>query len=84
MDTLAMDCGMENIKIDHRNNLCILCGHKYKHSVRYIRTCDTPSGLKEAVFVTSHATCRHLMDRKRMLERLLTNVEYDIYMIKNM
>ena len=78
---------MENtdaIKIDKRTDLCILCGHKYKHSVRYSRTIETPTGLKEVEFVTAHAGCRHLINKKKTLEGLLTGVEFDIFTIKNL
>ena len=80
-----MDCEIEDaIKIDYRSNLCILCGRKFRHTVRYIRTIDTPKGLKEVVFVISHATCRHLINKKKTLEGLLADVEFDIFMIKNL
>lgn len=67
------------------NENCLLCGNKYKHSIRfYGGNSDLP---KEADFITHCATCRNLLSRvketKKKLKFLETEVEYLMFMKDN-
>ena len=66
----------------HEN--CLLCGVKYKHSVRYYFNSDRPDLPKEADVITHCASCRNLLNRikqtKKKLDVLETDVEYYMYM----
>lgn len=59
------------------NDKCLLCGVKYKHSIRYYFRPDLP---KEADIITHCAGCRNLLYRvketKKKLDALENEVEY--------
>jgi len=62
------------------NGKCLLCGLKYKHSIRYYFDSNRPDLPKEADIITHCASCRNLLNRlketKRKYDFLENEVEY--------
>ena len=62
-------------------DLCQICGNSFKHR----RVCnmgwlDDERTIKEVSFILSHATCRFLLEKKKILEQQLENIEHEISM----
>ena len=72
----------ENIHIHQEDNICTVCGKHWLYRKRCTLIEDYP-GMKEIEFITSHASCRSLMRKKKDLDKAILDIEFKIFNLKN-
>ena len=80
-EELQFELEEERIKIDPTDNLCNVCGKKFKHYKYFY--CENGAMLKTDIknveFVTAHAGCRSLVDKIKKLKDELLDLEFKLY-----
>jgi len=71
----------ETIKINPNDNLCTVCGKPYKHMKHfYLENGMTMKcGIKCVDFITSHGSCRSLVEKIKKLKDELLELEYKLF-----
>lgn len=73
----------ESICIDHRDNICTICGKAYTHHKRYLWLDENDKTIKTVELVTAHPTCRSLLRKIEEEKQKLTDLEYKLYILKS-
>jgi len=71
----------DNLTIDHRNNVCTICGKVYTHRKRF-HWDGNDSTIKEVVLVTAHPMCRHLINKISEFKQKILEAELELFKIK--
>jgi len=68
------------MKLGHLNH-CTLCGNPFKHKTIYTSGwVDAERTLKEVTLISTHTTCRSLLQKKKKLVQQLIDIEYEIFL----
>jgi hypothetical protein len=76
------DNDLESICIDHRENICSVCGKSYTHHKRFSWV-DNDRTIKTVELVTAHATCRSLLRKIEEEKQKLLDLEFKLYILKS-